>query len=281
MERGGGKPGRRVIILFAALAVLYLLGTGLLYAVQRQILFVTGTTPATPATVGLDAQVLSLRTADGETLSAWLLRRPGDRLFVYFHGNAGDLPRHAERMRQLAALGGSVLAVDYRGYGLSTGRPSEAGLREDAEAAYAEALALGFRPGAIVLYGESLGSAVAVQLAARRRVAGIILDAPFTSVADVAAGQYWMVPVRLLLRDPFRSDEVIGSVPAPILILHGTEDRTVPFRLGEALAAAAGPRARFVALPGAGHTVLQDPRAAAAARLWLADLPAAIPAVAD
>jgi len=148
-----------------------------------------------------------------------------------------------------------LVALSYRGYGGSTGTPSEVGLIADAETAYAFAAA--HVPAArIAAFGESLGSGVAVALASRHPVGRVVLEAPFTSAADVAARTYWYLPVRALMKDPFRSDARIGQIKAPLLIMHGTRDGVVPFALGERLFALANEPKRFVRFADGGHSDL-------------------------
>src|SRR6202030_3138165 len=139
---------------------------------------------------------------------------------------------HVERFTRLITDGIGIVAVEYRGYAGSSGSPSERGLIADAEAAYAFA-AERYPAKQLVLWGESLGSGVAVALAAEKPVGRVILEAPFTSAADVAAEHYWFLPVRLLMKDQFRSDLRIDKVSAPVMILHGVKDQVVPFRQGE------------------------------------------------
>ena len=196
---------------------------------------------------------MTIATADGERIVAWWKPpEPGRATLLYFHGNGGSLLNRRDRARLLTADGRGLLLVSYRGYSGSTGSPTEEGLREDARAAYAW-LAERVPPRRIVLYGESLGSAVAVHLAAERPVGGVILDAPFTSATDVARLHYWYAPVDLLLLDRHRSVEAIGGVKAPLLVLHGDRDGIVPIGLGERLFAAAPEPKRFVRLPGVDH----------------------------
>ena len=150
------------------------------------------------------------------------------------------------------------LAIEYRGYASSTGSPSERGLKLDGEAAYAAAIASGVAPERIVPLGESLGSGVAVALAARHTVGALVLDSPYSSIADVAAATYWFMPVRALLRDPFRNDLLIGSVSAPTLVVHGTKDRVVPIRFGEKLFALANQPKEFWRVEGGAHLALGE-----------------------
>lgn len=246
---------RRVLIALGLVAVLAYAGiVGLIYAVQRSLLFPADRARATPTEAGLpDFEEVALVTADGERLPAWYRPpAPGRAVLLYFHGNGGSLRRLAPRARLLAGDGTGLLLATYRGYSGATGAPSEEGLHRDAEAAHAW-LARAVPAGRIVLYGESLGSGVAVRLASERPVGGLVLDAPFTSIADVARTLYWFLPVDRLLRDRFDSSSRIAGVKAPLLVLHGDADRVVPFALGERLFAdAPGPK-RFVRIAGGGH----------------------------
>ena len=203
-----------------------------------------------------------LKTADGQTLVAWhRAPREGQPLFIYLHGNAANLTARNTRLMGLAGQGWGFIAVSFRGYGGSTGSPTEAGLIADGEAAYAKAIELGIDPRRIFLFGESLGTGVAIALAGKREVAGLVLEAPYSSTADVARSIYWYVPVGLLMRDQFLSDSRVKSVRVPILIMHGDADRVVPIRFGEKLFAAANEPKEFLRVPGAGHQPLDDPRA--------------------
>jgi fermentation-respiration switch protein FrsA (DUF1100 family) len=229
----------------------------LMYVMQRSLMYHPERVRTPPDVAGLlDARELVLDTADGEKLIAWYVPpRDGRPLVLYFHGNAGALQHRVERFRALTAAGNGLLALSYRGYGGSTGSPSEAGLIADAEAAYRFALV--HAPAErIVAFGESLGSGVAIALAATHKVGAVVLEAPFTSAADVGAAVYWFLPVRLLMRDPFYSDRRIGEVKVPLLILHGTLDRVVPMKLSERLYALANEPKRFVRFNNAGHVNL-------------------------
>jgi uncharacterized protein len=197
--------------------------TALMYLTQRKMLYFPDTARTAPAVAGLTAaEEIVFDTADGERVVAWHVPpRAGKPVILYFHGNGGSLSYRAKRFSGLTADGTGLLATSYRGYGGSSGSPTEAGILADADAAYAFAAA---RYGAdtIVLFGESLGSGVSVALASEKKVAGVILEAPFTSAVDIGAAIYWFVPVRLLMKDQFRSDQRIARVTAPILIMHGT-----------------------------------------------------------
>jgi len=226
----------------------------LLYVTQRAMQYFPERFRTAPAAAGLpQAEEVVLDTTDGERLIVWHVPPRGNKpVALYFHGNGGSLRNRVDRFRALIEDGSGLVALSYRGYGGSTGSPSEAGLIADALAAYAFTSA---RYGAerIVLWGESLGSGVAVALAAQMPVGYLILQSPFTSAADVGAQTYWFVPVRLLMKDQFRSDLRIGKVAAPVLILHGDRDGIVPIALAERLYGLINAPKRFVRLAGVGH----------------------------
>jgi len=232
----------------------YLGLAALLYVAQRALMYFPETARTPPAAAGLPAaEEIVLDTADGEKLIAWHVPPRGSKpLVIYFHGNGGSLRLRGGRFRALVSDGTGLLALSYRGYGGSSGRPSEAGLLNDARAAYDFAAAR--HPAErIVLWGESLGTGVAVALAAERPVGRVILESPFTSAVDVAAKVYFFVPVRLLMKDQFRSDERIGAVTAPVLVLHGERDNVVPIAFGERLFGMIRAPKKFIRLPRAAH----------------------------
>lgn len=248
-----------MLIALTAAALLYAVVVVGLYAGQRKLLFRCDADEIDPSTLGLEAEVLRLQTEDGESLLAWRIPpAPGRPMILYFHGNAGGIDLRVERFRAIAKAGVGLIAIEYRGYASSTGAPSERGLKLDGEAAYAAAIESGVAPERIVPLGESLGSGVAVALAARHKVGALVLDSPYSSIADVAAAAYWFAPVRALLRDPFRNDLLIGSVNAPTLMAHGTKDRVVPIRFGERLFALATPPKEFWRVEGAVHLALGE-----------------------
>jgi len=245
----------------------------LMYVFQRSLLYFPDPKRTAPAAAGLpQAEEVWLTTVDGEKLVAWHVAPRGDKpVVLYFHGNAGALDLRAGRFAALVANGTGLLALSYRGYGGSSGRPSETGLIRDALAAYDFAAAY-YAPQQLALWGESLGTAVAVALAAERKVGGLILDAPFTSIAAVGAAAYPFAPVRWLIKDAFRSDRRIASVTASILALHGERDTIVPIRFGEQLFALAQEPKRMVRYPFGGHVDLDDYGAMDEVRAFLAGL---------
>ncbi len=257
-------------ILLVALAC-YVGLVGVMYLAQRALMYFPYNVRMTPDDADFPAaQEIMLRTADGTNVIAWLVPPKANKpLVLYFHGNGGSLAHRVTRFRKLVDDGTGLLALSYRGYGGSEGSPSEDGLIADARAAHAFARER-FPDRKIVLWGESLGTGVAVAIAAEQDVDAVILEAPFTSAADVASAAYPFVPVRLLMKDQFLSDVRIGKVRAPVLIMHGERDRIVPFRLGEQLFALANEPKQFVRFADGGHEDLDRRDHLAAARKFLA-----------
>ena len=250
----------------------YVLLVGLLYIGQRAMLYHPVATRISPAAAGLpEAEEVLLATADGEKVIAWHVPPRGDQpVVIYFHGNAEIVAWRVERHRKLVADGTGLIALSYRGYAGSTGTPTEEGLHRDAQAAYEFAVAR-YAPGRIVLWGHSLGTGVAVRLASEKPVAKVILEAPYSSTADVAAALFPFVPVRWLMHDQFRSDEWIAAVKAPVLILHGALDTVVALRFGERLFALAREPKRIIRYERGNHIDLDDHGAGAAAREFIAE----------
>ncbi|MGP9821540.1 alpha/beta hydrolase [Salinarimonas sp. NSM] len=249
------RLARALVVVAAVYAAL----VGALYLWQRPLQYPAPQGVATAAEAGAEgfADVV-LETADGQRLTAYF-RPPeaGRALVVYFHGNAGSIRQRAPRAAALAEGGRGVLITSYRGYSGSTGSPTEEGLIADGRAAlaFARAHAPAER---IVLYGESLGTGVAVALAAEADVGAVVLDAPFTSAADVARMRYPFVPIGLLMHDQFDSAARIGAVDEPLLVMHGTADPVTPFAQGRALYEAARAPKRFVGFEGEGHVRLLE-----------------------
>jgi fermentation-respiration switch protein FrsA (DUF1100 family) len=262
------------VLLWIALLGLagYIVGVAALYVFQRSLLYLPQPKPVSPAAAALpEAEEVVLDTTDGERVIAWYVPPdPGRPIVIYFHGNAETIAKRAARHRELIAGGTGLLALSYRGYMGSTGRPTEAGLLRDAEAAY-QFVASRYPPDRIVLWGHSLGSGVAVALAATRPVAKLVLEAPFSSAVDVAQSMFPIVPVRRLMHDQFRSDQRIGDVRASLLVLHGERDRVVPIALGERLFELAPAPKRFVRYAAGGHDDLDSHGGGEEARRFIAE----------
>ena len=216
-----------------------------------------------------------ITTPGGERLIAWQAKaKPGQPTLLYFHGNGNALTYRSGRVATFQAEGYGVLMIAYRGYSGSTGKPTEADIVADARMAHDLLRREGLMPEDIVIYGESLGTSVAVQTAIVKPARALILEAPFTSMVD-AWRQFWpapILPLSVLMRDQFDSKRVIDQLRMPVLVMHGERDRLVGFELGRALFEAAPKPKRFEAFPEARHTDLYDYNAIAAVRAFLADV---------
>src|SRR3984957_9234427 len=271
MERVSGRA-MTVLKWLVIIALLgYAGGFAALFLLQRSFLFpIPQTGRILPAAAGFpEAEEHILTTADGEKVIVWHVpAKPGHPVVLYFHGNGDFLAGFFGRFRDLIADGTGVVALSYRGYAGSSGQSSERGLLMDADAAYAFTMAR-YSADKIVVWGFSLGTGVAVALAAEQRIGKLILEAPYTSTADVAASVFWFVPVRLLMRDQFRSDQRIARVKVPLLIMQGANDPVIPIVLGERLFALAHEPKQFVRFPGGGHENLASFGAIETARQFI------------
>jgi fermentation-respiration switch protein FrsA (DUF1100 family) len=212
---------------------------------------------ADPSDIGLEYTSLKLRTVDGETLDGWHVPAATARekrgLVLFFHGNAGNIGHRLDYLRMFHDLGLATLIIDYRGYGRSGGTPSEEGSYRDAEAAWQHATkVLGLAPGRIVIFGESLGGAVAAQLAEGHRPGALILASTFTSVPDLGADLYPWLPVRLLARIRYDTLARLPRIDCPLLVVHSRSDDVIPFAHGRRLFEAAGTTKQFIETDG-GH----------------------------
>jgi len=234
---------RRLTIVLGVLLLGYAVLVALVWAFQRRLVYFPGPRPgATPADFGLAFEPVVLETADGVRLAAWFLpaRHPGGGVVLVCHGNAGTIADRLGLASLFLETGRAVLLFDYRGYGASDGRPSEQGLYRDAEAAWAHLVERrGFEPGEVAVYGESLGGAVAIELARRRPVGRVVAEAAFTSLADLGAELYRWLPVRWLASERFDNAAKVGELTVPLLLVHSREDEIVPFAHALRLLAAA------------------------------------------
>ena len=212
----------------------------------------------TPQAYGLAFEAVTIATADGEKLGAWWVPAPQSRgAVLIFHGNAGNISHRLDYLQMFHRLGYATLIIDYRGYGTSTGSPSEQGTYRDAEAAWRWLVeGRGMKGGDIVLMGESLGGAVAAWLAARVSGAtpprAVVLASTFTSVPDLGAQVYPFLPVRLVSRFSYDNRAAVKAIKSPLLIAHSREDDIIPYSHGRALFEAANEPKQFLEMKG-GH----------------------------
>jgi len=233
----------------------------LLFMAQRTLLYHPSRATPMPASYGVpELSVVEVPTADGLKLHAWWRPPigPDKATIVYLHGNAGHLGDRASKVRSFIDNGYGILLVSYRYNAGAGGQPSEEGLYLDGRAAYDFALKQGIIANRIVMYGESLGSGIATKVASENPVAAVVLEAPYSSIPDVAQTHYWYVPARWLLLDRFPSIERINRVAAPLLIVHGEADGVIPSRFGRMLFEAAAQPKEAYFVPGGGHANLYD-----------------------
>jgi fermentation-respiration switch protein FrsA (DUF1100 family) len=239
-----------ILCLFAAatLAILFLPAIE-----RRSIYFPTAAYEAVPENFGLRAETLEIPSRAGVRIAGWWIQGAGSKALLYFHGNGGNVSHRLERTKMLVeSLGLNVFLVDYRGYGRSSGSPREAGLYADGEAIYEAARDRGFSPERIVIFGESLGAAVAIETALRKPARAIILEAPFLSIPKMAKTIYPFLP-SLLVRTKFDNEAKIGRIGIPKLVVAAEKDDVVPFEQTRRLFELAREPKRFFLIRGALH----------------------------
>ena len=248
---------RTLLVFLAFAAVLYIGLSGMLYFLQDRMVFLPHLPgrglDATPEAIGLRFEDALIDTADGERLHGWFVPASEARgTLLFFHGNAGNISHRLDSLRIFNRLGLNVLMVDYRGYGQSSGEPSETGTYRDAQAAWDWLLARGVAPERIVIFGRSLGGAIGAWLASRPNVepAGLIVESSFTSGVDMARRLYPWLPARLITRLKYPVREYIATTTAPVLVVHSRDDEIIPFDMGRALFDAAPEPKSFVELRG-------------------------------
>ena len=211
-----------IVIAYAIIIVL-------LYTLQRRLIFYPGILSRDyKFDTGENGEEIILKTSDGESISGIFYKGGVPDVIIYFHGNAGDLSGWQYVSEDFTSLGFNFLIIDYRGYGKSTGKITEKGLYRDADAAYQYLLDRGFRPENIIIYGRSIGSGIAVDLAARRNAKGLILESPFSSFATLANEKFPVFLPSLYLRFRFDNLRKIKKVSYPVIFLHGTDDELIP-----------------------------------------------------
>ena len=210
----------------------------------------------TPEAIGLEYESVDVTTEDGVAIHGWFVPAGADRgTVLFFHGNAGNISHRLESIEIFHDLGLNTFIIDYRGYGQSEGSPSEEGLYLDGEAAYRHLNEeRGIAPERIVVFGRSLGGAVASRTAAEFSVGALIMESSFTSAPSLGADVYPFLPVRLLARFEYPAEDYIQQVEAPVLVIHSQEDDIIPYHHGEALHLAAGPEAELLTIQGDHNT---------------------------
>jgi fermentation-respiration switch protein FrsA (DUF1100 family) len=247
---------RTLITLIGAAALIYVLMCAMLYAMQERMVFLANLPgrelDAFPSDIGLTYDDVNVRTADGVTLHGWHVHAREPRgTVLFFHGNAGNISHRLDSIAIFNELGFDTLIIDYRGYGRSEGKPGEEGTYKDALAAWDYLVnERGADPATIVIFGRSIGGAVAAWLADRQQPAALIVESSFTSAVDMAAKLYPILPVRLLTRLNYPAIDYVAKVTCPVLIVHSRGDDIIPFAMGRALYEAASEPKAFLELEG-------------------------------
>ncbi len=244
---------KRLVRLGWVVALTYLGVCVLVSLLQaRLIYFPTRGYPTTPADAGLSFEDLRLKTRDGVSIAAWYIPHPDPKGSVlYCHGNAGNMSDRLHSIKLLHDMGISVLIFDYRGFGLSDGRPTERGTYEDADAAWRYLIETRREPPErVVLFGRSLGGAVAIELARRHTPGGLAVKSTFTSLLDIGRVHYRFLPIRFLLTYRYASIEKVGELTCPKLFMHGRDDTLIPPSNGRKLFDAAADPKKFIETPG-------------------------------
>ena len=256
---------------------LLLINAWMYFQQPKMIFFPFKVIEQTPADWGLEYEDVAIRTEDGFELNGWYLPAPGaQRVLLFFHGNAGNISHRRESLAIFHKLGLNVLIVDYRGYGKSEGSPSESGLYMDAMAAWSYLTEeRGFAANKVVIFGRSLGGAVATNLASRVEVSGLILESTFTSARDFAKAVFPMLSRILVMRFGLNTDEAIQQVHNPVLVLHSPDDDIIPFHLGERVFELANEPKQFFSMHGDHNSgfYLSQPEYEQTLAEWLAMLP--------
>lgn len=228
------------------------------YIESRSIFFPTKILDVTPNVVHLDFEDIFLKTPDNIDIHGWLIPHTGNKTILFFHGNGGNISHRLEKIILIRKSAASILIFDYRGYGRSKGRPTEEGIYLDAQAAYDYLVnTRGIEPHDIILYGESLGCAVAIDLASKNEVGGIILEGAFSSGRDMAKALYPYLPISLFF-NKFNSIDKIDKVGAPLVFIHSSSDEIVPFDLAKKIYNVANQPKKFVVIRGGHNTAFID-----------------------
>lgn len=272
------KTKRTYINMMFSILLCYVLFVGFLFLNQRSFIYHPQNTKPDLSASGLErAEVIAVQPEDmKESIEGWYIA-PVDNtrpVILYFHGNGLNIDARAPRVEPWVKEGYGVLLAEYRGYGLNAGKPSEKGFRADAKA-YMEWLTVreNIPSNRIVVYGESIGSGTAVWLASQKwNILGLILEAPFTSLTDIARKRFFFAPVDLLLLDRFDNKTKIKNISAPLLIIHGEKDAVVPVEYGRRLFDAANNPKELKLFPDAGHNDLHKNGARQAILDFLAKL---------
>jgi uncharacterized protein len=266
------RRNRLIRALGAGLLAFYLTKGTALYAFQRNFLYVPyHDAVVAPPDVTPPVKIVTVTTNDGLQLQTWFSpsEKPDGTVVVFFHGNGGSLPMSAQILPYFQKRGYGIYLCEYRGYSGNPGSPTEEGLYEDGRACMRWLQGEGYSPDQIAIYGESIGTGVAVQMAVEMPPKTVILTSPFTSMVEMARRNYSFYPVSIMLKDRYDSLSKIGKIKSPLLILHGDADGMVPMDIGKTLFEAANEPKAFQPIHGAGHNDLYSFKASNIIAQWL------------
>ena len=242
----------------AVIISVYVLFIVALFVMQRTLIYFPDKSRPEPVQ---GAEIVKVTAQDKQELESWYFV-PKDKtkpVILFFHGNAGHYGHRLYKVRDYIAAGYGVLLAEYRGYGGNSGDISEQGFYNDGRAYISWLLSdKGVASEQIVIYGESIGSGTAVQMASEYDVAGLVLEVPFSSLLEIASQQYPFIPVKYLLKDHFMNIEKIKQIKAPLLVMHGQKDRVIPFSSAKKLFETANKPKKFIEFPQANHNNIYD-----------------------
>lgn len=251
---------KAIIGIILVLAVIYIGLGALLYVFQRsQQYFPSGSIALPPTLSGLDVSHVEIAVPDGERIAAWYRPAPeGAPTFLYFPGNGGSIADSHDHFLKIIESGFGFLAISYRGYPGSSGSPSETGLYLDGLTSYDWLTKQSVSADSIIIYGWSLGSGIAAKVASERPAEALVLEAPFLSAEAIARYRFPIFPVGLLMKDPYRTDLLLSAITQPLVVLHGTDDATIPVDHGREIVQRYTGAKELHIVPGGSHTDLWD-----------------------
>jgi len=256
-----GKFMAVLITILSIVAAVYLGLSAMLFLTQSRVLYQPSRGyDYNPADYGLEYEAVSLATPDGVALVAWFVPAEGaERTVLFCHGNAGNISHRLDTLKMFHELGLNCLIVDYRGYGQSTGKPTEIGTKIDILAGFQWLIEeKGMRPEEIILFGRSLGGSVAAMISKDVHPAALVLESTFTSFDDVGAHYYPWLPVRLFSRFEYNTLEAVKEVTCPVLVIHSPDDEIIPYKFGQQIFAAANEPKQFADLKGTHNEGIYD-----------------------
>jgi fermentation-respiration switch protein FrsA (DUF1100 family) len=231
------KKIKMMIIFFSIIVLIYLSITAILYFSQRNLLYHPSENNYSGDQLTVTIDKVKITTEDNLELLAWYHEKDiiNFKTILYLHGNAGSLENRIHKINHFEDININFLLLSWRGFSGNKGQPTEQGLYIDAKAAIKWLKEKGIENQNIIIYGESLGTGIATEIAQNKNYAGVILESPFTSMIEAGSSKYPIFPIKLLLKDKYESDKKIKNIKSPILIMHGEQDRIVPFRMGKKL----------------------------------------------